>query len=112
MKMPFGKHQGRYVSEIPLQYLEWIASREIKLAALRRAIDAEIQRRGYRHTPAPIRDRLSQDATPLAAEIITLGYRELSKRHHPDKGGRTRTMQLLNEATEYLRHQINGGKKW
>jgi uncharacterized protein (DUF3820 family) len=43
--MPFGRHAGRALDEIPADYLAWLAGR-IKPGSLRRALVAELQRRG------------------------------------------------------------------
>jgi hypothetical protein len=37
-----------------------------------------------------------------AAAIVSMGYRELSKRHHPDAGGTTDEMALINQARTAL----------
>lgn len=41
-----------------------------------------------------------------ASEIITQGYRVLSRRHHPDVGGETETMKAVNQAAEDLRKAL------
>jgi hypothetical protein len=49
------------------------------------------------HTTAP------SDVRTMAQEIITAGFRKLALQHHPDLGGQTKTMQLLNTAADFLR---------
>ncbi len=36
-------------------------------------------------------------------KIIEAGYREMAKRHHPDKGGEPEEMAALNQAVKNLR---------
>jgi hypothetical protein len=47
-------------------------------------------------------------ALPLADELITLGYRALTRRYHPDAGGDHRTMALVNTAATWLRDAVRG----
>lgn len=42
----------------------------------------------------------------LALELVTIGFRELSKIHHPDKGGSTAAMQTLNAVRKSLTSYI------
>ncbi len=50
--LPFGKHAGKPLAEVPTDYLQW-AIRECKLSSgLRAAVTAELTRRGA-STPAP-----------------------------------------------------------
>jgi uncharacterized protein (DUF3820 family) len=44
--LPFGVHAGRDITTVDGDYLSWLASREIKSNSLRRALDAELARRG------------------------------------------------------------------
>jgi hypothetical protein len=39
----------------------------------------------------------------MPPEIIVICYRELSKRHHPDRGGDTAAMQKINAAFDRLK---------
>jgi hypothetical protein len=50
--LPFGKHKGRPLPDVPTSYLTWLA-REAKLSSgLRAAVEGELQRRGVT-PPAP-----------------------------------------------------------
>jgi hypothetical protein len=49
---------------------------------------------------------LPADAVPVAHELVTLGYRALTRRHHPDAGGDHRTMVLVNTAVAWLRDAV------
>lgn len=47
VRMPFGQHKGEFLSEVPLDYLNWFVDREIP-ADLREEISEEITRRSNR----------------------------------------------------------------
>jgi hypothetical protein len=46
MRMPFGKHKGEAVSDLPDDYLEWLAANVHLFGALRREIRYELEDRG------------------------------------------------------------------
>lgn len=95
--MPFGRHKGRPLSEIPSEYLSWLL-RECDLRPwLHDAVEAELQDRvsGFRQ---------EHDHPPVALDtIITQWHRELVKRHHPDRGGSLEAMKAINDAADRLR---------
>ena len=42
----------------------------------------------------------------MAQEIVSAGYRALSRRHHPDAGGSHEKMLLVNRAAAHLREAV------
>ena len=46
MTMPFGRHKGLELTELPLDYLEWLAGRHLH-GWLRAAVDQEVKRRQF-----------------------------------------------------------------
>ena len=95
------------LADLPRDYLTWLLGLELR-EPLRSAVAAEAERRQRNtHTPqAPHTPRLARDAIPRAQQIVTAGYRSLTRQHHLDRGGETRAMQLLNDAVSWLRHSI------
>lgn len=95
-RMPFGKHKGRLIPDIPTNYLRWLI-REVDLdddlrEAVRDVLDGRRQ-----HT---------QPTYPPPADwsgIIKQWYGEMTKRYHPDRSGDVRQMQAINHAAERLR---------
>ncbi len=65
MKMPFGRWKGKPLSELPDDYLDWLASPETKLnESLRSAVVAEaLAREGKLFEPAP------DELTEVGAEL-------------------------------------------
>ena len=97
--MPFGKHKGELVCELPDQYLDWLRGRELR-EPLRSAV---LQEWAWRFAAG---DRTTADTRRMAESIITVGYRALALKHHPDRGGATQTMQAVNEAASWLRRAV------
>jgi hypothetical protein len=110
--MPWGKHLGDPISEIESSYLCWVIDNADHLAPdLKTAITAELRSRFGSPPPPPPRSAVSPWRTPcpdptLASDIVAAGLRTLAKKHHPDTGGDTTTMQRLNAAAEWLRRTV------
>jgi hypothetical protein len=99
IRMPFGKHRGVCVSELPDAYLDWLRTRELR-EPLRSAVLVEWRWRFADDDPVPA------DTRRMAESIIATGYRTLALEHHPDRGGSTQTMQSVNEAATWLRRAV------
>lgn len=96
--MPFGRFAGVELCDLPDDYLEWLGSLGDLRDPLRSAVAAEIARR---YGPA-------DTMLSMADDIVRTGYRTLAQRYHPDHGGDTVTMQVLNRAARWLRSQLRG----
>lgn len=96
MTFEFGKYRGYDIQEVPLDYLEWLL--KINKEMIERC-EAEIRRREMQE---------AADCSMLEL-IIKTGYRELSKRMHPDAGGTHGKMVDLNAAYEQLRSNYDPG---
>jgi Putative quorum-sensing-regulated virulence factor len=103
--MPFGKYRGRPLADIPDAYVHWLASLQNLREPLRAAVHREAQRR--RHAEST-RTLLPVAALPIAHELITAGYRVLTKTSHPDVGGDHPRMVLLNATVTWLRAVVRG----
>jgi hypothetical protein len=109
--MPFGKHKGKLISEIPTGYLLWL-ERECDLDGwLRVAVERELDRRPRRR-----HERAGGTSCNAAGEPgMALGnvsaavgtwWRELVMRHHPDRGGDVEVMKALNNAHKRLKELL------
>jgi hypothetical protein len=88
--MTFGKYNGYRIEDVPAEYLEHL----IKIN--QESIDKFQGELGRR--------RPVEDATiDMFERVIQAGYRELSKKLHPDMGGDTKQMQELNGTVQALR---------
>ncbi len=102
MEMPFGKHRGTPLSEIPTDYLRWLVSIDLR-PWLRAAVLDELNLR------AASRSRGSsntEEQRPLLGLDVAGWYRRLSMRFHPDRGGSKESMQAINAAKELLEQML------
>lgn len=100
--MPFGKYRGALLTELPDDYLAWLAGLDDLREPLRSAIASEAAARGLAE-PAMIG---VGDVRAAAGALVSAGYRVLTREHHPDAGGDTRTMQHVNAAAAWLRERL------
>src|SRR5262245_47790393 len=59
--LPFGKHQGKRLDEVPLGYVRWLLGLPDLEPWLRQAVKAELARRGVRSVPASLVLELLED---------------------------------------------------
>ena len=102
--MPFGKYRGAALEDLPDGYVRWLHGLPDLREPLRSAVHAEWNLRfgaGASTLPA-----LPAEARPVVEVLISVGYRALARQHHPDQGGQTRSMQLVNDAATWLRQAV------
>ena len=46
-RMPFGKHKGMRIEDLPFEYLEWLVDQDFLREPLARKLKAEYERRAY-----------------------------------------------------------------
>lgn len=90
MTMPFGKYRGWRLADLPSDYVVWLLGLELR-EPLRSAVEAERRRR----------DRPRPDPR-LVKDLISVGQRQLARRHHPDVGGSHEAMLAVRYAAEWL----------
>jgi hypothetical protein len=109
--MPFGRHYGCSVAELPDDYLEWLMTIELR-GWLHEAVRDEFARRlngqaREERTPAAGPGiRLRPEEAALARTLVEAGYRSLARELHPDVGGNTDEMQRLNSLVRSFRAQL------
>lgn len=112
MRMPWGKHRGQRLCDVPLGYLAWLLEEGRQLEpALRRALRAELaDRLGLEPPPPPSRPMLQPPTAAIAraaADIVAAGYRAVALRAHPDQGGTHDAMIAATQARDWLRRQVS-----
>jgi hypothetical protein len=103
MQMPFGKHTGKELEEIPTPYLQWILRGWRHLdPGLRRAMGRVLDERGCALPEAGPHGN-GGPTPPNWAGLIRQWYRGLALDFHPDRGGSHEAMRAINEAYDRLR---------
>lgn len=101
MKMPFGKHKGIEVHKLPNTYLQWlyynVSINGTLLTEVCYALGIE---------PDYVSNTKTHTDNEMVMSIIKSGFRELSKKLHPDVGGTDEQMKKLNSAHEYLKRLV------
>jgi len=116
--MPFGKHKDVPLTEIPLDYLEWLAHVPDLHGWLKSAVEEELDRREWtgdgrartqeppprQEPPPPVyAGRIPAPVTSaLALDLVEAGRRALARKHHPDAGGDGQTMSAVNVTADWL----------
>jgi hypothetical protein len=92
-RMPFGRHKGRLIADVPTGYLQRMLDtiRDLR-PSLRYDVEQELRRRDL-DPPPPVQ----------WSTIIKTWYRGLARDYHPDRGGAVEAMQAINEAHERLK---------
>jgi hypothetical protein len=102
VRMPWGKHKGRRLLDVPSAYLVWLVEEGDPPPWLR----FEIRRLLHN------RFSLTERVPPAQPDCSRCGrvrdrwpavYSRLALAVHPDRGGSTEAMQLVVEADEFLR---------
>jgi uncharacterized protein (DUF3820 family) len=91
-RMPFGRHRGGLLGDVPSSYLEWAWQNCDLGPALKAAIGREL---GLEGTSPPQAENLKR--------IIGEWYRGLCRDMHPDRGGSHEKMVGAMEAYDRLR---------
>jgi hypothetical protein len=107
--MPFGKHRGERIDELPDEYVTWLLTIELR-EPLRSAVYREAEYRGLLGADDRGDERAEREAPPrlpapdpeIVAEIVGAARRSLALRHHPDTGGDPYRMQAVNVACDWI----------
>ena len=112
MRMPFGKHRGVELRDLPDDYVNWLIGLDDLREPFRTNIFIEHDRRTTQQHDSSWsmgsgnRRQLVGEVQVMAQEIVSAGYRALSRRHHPDAGGSHEKMLLVNRAAKHLREVV------
>jgi hypothetical protein len=112
--MPFGKHKGELISDIPTEYLDWLITTVELRDWLLSAVSEELRARLDEDDEPPGRVPAGVHAD-VAAELVEAGRRALALRYHPDRGGDNERMSAVNATADWLEQHLGsvlpgGGK--
>ncbi len=88
--LTFGKYKGIELRDVPADYLSWLVD------------TAEADAKRYRDELAR-RDAVEHSSMDLITRLLTVGYKELAKKAHPDGGGSQEQFVALQGAFETLK---------
>lgn len=119
MWMPFGKFKGEEIHDIPRDYLIWVLS---NITLTQPGLEEEIRRvlgwgrsRSQQSAPTPPpppppsgRDARAvlEKAKASVLDAVKKWHRKQAVRNHPDRGGDTRVMQVVNTVADDLTRDI------
>lgn len=107
MKLMFGKHKGKELSDVPEDYLIWILQNLTHLnPSVRQAIERHLLNFKPKPDPEP---KPAPNLGEMFSSIAKDWYRQMAKRHHPDQGGDERSMIVVNDGYERISDMIG---KW
>ena len=101
-RMPFGRHRGKPLAELPTPYLRWL-HRECDL---REPLKSEVAAEYDSRNDGRIAEQPTVDLPADTESIIRVWYRELVFEHHPDRGGSHAVMAALTDAKKRLEKLI------
>lgn len=127
MQMPFGKHKGTEVDQLPSDYLLWLVSNIDMREQLKEAViealeevhsiivtpdmffDTATGKQGSKpkfdnsyFNSFPTYLNPNNDMKELLKKIVDQGYKKVSLKLHPDHGGKKEDMQALTDVKDWL----------
>ena len=100
--MPFGKHKGTPIDQVPLSYIEWLLEKDNVDGWLR----SELEESRRKQLGGPFDEFRHEFEDDLQSRKIRKIYLELSRKWHPDKGGSHEAMAALNMFHEKLIEEL------
>jgi hypothetical protein len=110
MQMPWGRHEGKRLEEIPVSYLRWVLANcdnapAYLLSEIRRVLDQAQGSAGHRTHEDHGRREQTRPPVDWPA-TIRRWHREMVWKYHPDRGGSHAAMVAINDAHERLRQLV------
>lgn len=110
--MPFGRHRGQTIDEIPRSYLRWVLENCHSISPhLRAAIADQLGERPQWTPPPPPPPPRTPPASALD-NLVRQWLRQMTLKYHPDRGGHHEAMIAVVDGAELLRSlakQITAG---
>ena len=98
-EMPFGKHKGTCIDQLPASYIEWILENTDVDGWLRQQLEKSYEFQLYGGT---------NNGDP--SHVIKSAYQTSAKKWHPDKGGTHEAMIAVNEFHELILKGLDENK--
>jgi hypothetical protein len=105
MRMPWGKHKGKPVAEVPSGYLLFVLEESNAHSELKEACKRELRRRLFGPSQEYQGPFAGSGGPSVSAGVcrtkLKQWHRRASLAAHPDRGGSLEMMKLINELKEY-----------
>lgn len=98
-RMPWGKHCGQRLTDIPTGYLAWLFNSARLDYDLYFAVEEELVRREAGKVQE---DRATAERPIDFRALVRTWFATLSRKFHPDRGGSQEAMRAVNVAREDL----------
>jgi hypothetical protein len=112
MTMPFGKHRGSDLQELPDRYLDWLCGIELQ-PPLCDAVRRESERRKSGIEPEPrlvsfpaVHIKVPRGEVALAKRLVNVGHRVLARKFDPAAGGNAEDLRRLNALAATVMEQL------
>jgi hypothetical protein len=112
MLMPFGRHSGLNLEELPAKYLDWLAGLDLK-PPLSDGVRRELERRRTGVEPEPrlvsfpaVHVKIPSGERALAQRLVRMGHKVLARKLDPAQGGDPETLRRLNELAAIVTEQL------
>ena len=110
MRMPWGKHRGQEIANLPASYLCWVLEECDNVNPFLRKEMREVLARRLDLESAVVTRYVTEEvrAGPQInlERAVSTWFRKLSLRWHPDRGGSDKAMQAINDAHDEIREAL------
>ena len=102
--MPWGKHHGKPLAEVPAGYLAWVSEESGATESLKDAAREELSIRLDLSPPSPA--NRPPPSNRMVVEGIENVFRAAIRKWHPDRGGTHEAALALNQIRDALLEQF------
>lgn len=104
--MPWGKYRGYRMNEIPAGYLAWLVEESDAEGSIRRAAKSALaDRLGFEVSAPPTHCYQCERYERLADRWPKI-FQRLALVAHPDRGGTSEAMQMVNELNDLMKASV------
>jgi len=107
MKMPFGAHSGKDITEVPSDYLRWLSDQEFVREPLSNAVDQELSRRDGR---VIIRARF-EESTPVHTKQTSKKNDGWDPKYFKEQYVFSRELEILRSHKDFVKKLLAAGRE-
>lgn len=107
MILPFGKHRGKFLSEVPRSYLRWLNDQEWFQEEYQWDLAPEVRRLLGTSSDTTAKPNTQQQSTALVNDTLKVWRRAVLAKWHPDRpGGSHSAFLAVSDAVESLSNML------